>query len=126
MRYYGAEVHKEELLIFMEYCSEGTLARVCREGLDPACVRRYTHYLLRAVEYIHSKSIVHRDIKRKCLQLPSFRTACLAAANIFLTTTSLKLGDFGCSFRLEGTRTQCGEVVNYAGLFSSTPFREQS
>ncbi|KAH7728346.1 STE/STE11/MEKK4 protein kinase [Aphelenchoides avenae] len=100
VRYYGAEVHKEELLIFMEYCSEGTLARVCREGLDPACVRRYTHYLLRAVEYIHSKSIVHRDIK---------------PANIFLTTTSLKLGDFGCSFRLEGTRTQCGEVVNYAG-----------
>lgn len=62
VKYYGVEVDKVnmshffeiiffnyvqgELLIFMEYCSEGTLARVCREGLDPSCVRRYTHYLL--------------------------------------------------------------------------------
>lgn len=57
---------KEELLIFMEYCPEGTLESVCREGLlDMRCVRRYTHYLLKGVEYIHNKMIIHRDIKRK-------------------------------------------------------------
>ena len=49
VKYYGIEVHKEELLIFMEYCSEGTLGKVCREGLELSCVRRYTHFLLQAV-----------------------------------------------------------------------------
>jgi len=95
------EVHKDELLIFMEYCSEGTLSRVCREGLDLSCVRRYTHYLLQAVNYVHGHHIVHRDIK---------------PANIFLTRQNcLKLGDFGCSFRLEDTVTRFGELESYVG-----------
>uniref|UniRef100_A0A915CVI5 Ste24 endopeptidase n=1 Tax=Ditylenchus dipsaci TaxID=166011 RepID=A0A915CVI5_9BILA len=101
VKYYGVEVHKDELLIFMEYCSEGTLSRVCREGLDLGCVRRYTHYLLKAVDYIHDHAIVHRDIK---------------PANIFLGRKNvLKLGDFGCSFRLRDTCTGMGELVSYVG-----------
>lgn len=65
VHYYGTEVQNAELLIFMEYCSMGTLARVCKEKLALACVRRYTHYLLSAVNYLHEHNIVHRDIKRK-------------------------------------------------------------
>lgn len=54
----------------MEYCPEGTLEEVCREGLlDMRYVRRYTHFLLRGVEYIHMKMIIHRDIKRKIFLL---------------------------------------------------------
>lgn len=41
----------------MEYCSEGTLERVCREGLDEELVRRYTNSLLRAVAYMHSQKV---------------------------------------------------------------------
>ncbi|KAI1711111.1 protein kinase domain-containing protein [Ditylenchus destructor] len=101
VKYYGVEVDKGELLIFMEYCSEGTLARVCREGLDPSCVRRYTHYLLQAVRYIHDHNIVHRDIK---------------PANIFLGRKNvIKLGDFGCSFRLRDTCTRIGEINSIVG-----------
>ncbi|VDN08412.1 unnamed protein product [Thelazia callipaeda] len=102
VKYYAVEVHREELLIFMEYCSEGTLEGVCREGLlDMQCVRRYTHFLLKGVEYIHKKMIIHRDIK---------------PANIFLGTKDvLKLGDFGSSVRLKNGSTACGEVAEWVG-----------
>ncbi|KAE9547228.1 hypothetical protein FO519_009561 [Halicephalobus sp. NKZ332] len=104
VQYFGIEVHKDEVLIFMEYCSGGTLAKVCKEGLDLDCVRRYTNFLLKAVDYLHKKQIVHRDIK---------------PANIFLTQQDiLKLGDFGCSFRIQGPATRWGEIITHVGTVS--------
>ncbi|EYC09452.1 hypothetical protein Y032_0060g3126 [Ancylostoma ceylanicum] len=101
VKYYGCEVHQDEVLIMMEFCSEGTLERVCREGLDEELVRRYTNSLLRAVAYMHSQKVVHRDIK---------------PANIFLDLHCvLKLGDFGCSVRLRDQATVYGEIAEYAG-----------
>ncbi|VBB31573.1 unnamed protein product [Acanthocheilonema viteae] len=102
VKYYAVEVHREELFIFMEYCPEGTLEEVCREGLlDMRYVRRYTHFLLKGVEYIHMKMIIHRDIK---------------PANIFLGKRDvLKLGDFGSSVRLKDGTTACGEVAEWIG-----------
>ncbi|VDK69371.1 unnamed protein product [Onchocerca ochengi] len=102
VKYYAVEVHREELFIFMEYCPEGTLEEVCREGLlDMRCVRRYTHFLLKGVEYIHMKMIIHRDIK---------------PANIFLGKRNvLKLGDFGSSVRLKDGTTACGEIAEWVG-----------
>ncbi|CAG9537921.1 unnamed protein product, partial [Cercopithifilaria johnstoni] len=102
VKYYAVEVHREELFIFMEYCPEGTLEEVCREGLlDMRYVRRYTHFLLKGVEYIHMKMIIHRDIK---------------PANIFLGKRDvLKLGDFGSSVRLKDGTTACGEIAEWVG-----------
>ncbi|PIO55174.1 kinase domain protein, partial [Teladorsagia circumcincta] len=101
VKYYGCEVRQDEVLIMMEYCSEGTLERICREGLDEELVRRYTNSLLRAVAYMHSQKVVHRDIK---------------PANIFLDLHCvLKLGDFGCSVRLRDQATVYGEIAEYAG-----------
>ncbi|MFH4978632.1 hypothetical protein AB6A40_005341 [Gnathostoma spinigerum] len=102
VKYYAVEVHREEIMIFMEYCPEGTLEKICCEGLlDMRCVRKYTHFLLKAVEYIHSMKIVHRDIK---------------PANIFLGKKDvLKLGDFGSSVRLREISTARGEVVEWVG-----------
>ncbi|KAJ1363598.1 hypothetical protein KIN20_023495 [Parelaphostrongylus tenuis] len=101
VKYYGCEVRQDEVLIMMEYCSEGTLEKICREGLDEELVRRYTNSLLHAVAYMHSQKVVHRDIK---------------PANIFLDLHCvLKLGDFGCSVRLRDQATIYGEIAEYAG-----------
>ena len=51
------------MLIFMEYCSEGTIAEVAKLGLPEAMVRKYTSELLAAVNVLHESGIVHRDIK---------------------------------------------------------------
>lgn len=53
------------MLIFMEYCNEGTLADACKDVMSEEIVRYYTLSLLQAVGELHRHNIVHRDIKRK-------------------------------------------------------------
>ncbi|UMM11376.1 hypothetical protein L5515_000695 [Caenorhabditis briggsae] len=101
VKYYGVEVEDSDVIIFMEYCSQGTLERICQGKMDLKMVRQYTHSLLRAVQYLHTQKIIHRDIK---------------PANIFLDKcTVLKLGDFGSSSRLVETSTVYGEFQTTAG-----------
>lgn len=56
-----------------------------------------------------------------CTEISSVRVVLgkktrILAENIFLTRKDvLKLGDFGCSFRLHDTVTRFGEIVNYVG-----------
>ncbi len=47
----------------MEYCNQGTLWSAVREGLTERMIRLYTRDILRAVDALHEKRIVHRDIK---------------------------------------------------------------
>lgn len=53
----------------MEYCPGGTLESKCAENIEMPLVRRYTCCLLKAVEYIHERLIIHRDIKRDFVNL---------------------------------------------------------
>ena len=49
-------------------------------------IRNYTNQILKGLVYIHSKQIVHRDLK---------------SPNILVTEDAvIKLSDFGCSKRL--------------------------
>ena len=105
VKYYGMEVLEDELLLFMEYCEEGSLEELsCSEegGLPEELVRRYTRQLLDGVSALHDNGIIHRDIK---------------GANIFLTRSHnhLKLGDFGCAVRLRGDQTEAGEFRGIVG-----------
>ncbi|XP_022216734.2 mitogen-activated protein kinase kinase kinase 4 isoform X1 [Drosophila obscura] len=104
VRYYGIEVHREELLIFMELCSEGTLESLVEltAGLPEALARRFTAQLLSGVSELHKHGIVHRDIK---------------TANIFLVdgSNSLKLGDFGSAVKIQAHTTVPGELQGYVG-----------
>jgi len=102
VKYYGVELHSDELLLFMEYCGEGTLeeaARGCQ--LPESMIRRYSHDILLGISYLHENGIAHRDIK---------------GANIFLTGGGrIKLGDFGCSAKLQSHTTQPGEFNGLVG-----------
>ncbi|KAJ3666937.1 hypothetical protein Zmor_002358 [Zophobas morio] len=105
VRYYGVEVHKDEMLIFMEFCAEGTLENLVaasENGLPELLVRRYTCQLVSGVAVLHDHGIVHRDIK---------------TANIFLTDNGncLKIGDFGCAAKIKSNSTMPGELQGFVG-----------
>ncbi|XP_040576869.1 mitogen-activated protein kinase kinase kinase 4 isoform X3 [Lepeophtheirus salmonis] len=105
INHYGVEIHRGEMLIFMEYCPEGTLEDLVtstESGLVESSVRRYARQLLEAVTVLHENQIVHRDIK---------------GANIFLTDEmqNIKLGDFGCAVKIKAQKTVVGELKEFVG-----------
>merc|ERR1740123_1637895 len=100
---YGSLESKTFLIIVMEYCPEGDLKEKIELdfcGFTEDWVRTVFAQLLQAVQYLHSKNVIHRDLK---------------SANVFLAHDGrVRLGDFGLCRR---TPTQAlGEsTLTHAG-----------
>ncbi|KAI9220529.1 hypothetical protein BC828DRAFT_415610 [Blastocladiella britannica] len=64
VEYYGIEVHRDKVYLFMEYCPNGTLSSLLDEGgLEENVVQRIAFQIVQGLAYLHSAKIVHRDIK---------------------------------------------------------------
>ena len=65
VEYYGIEVHRDKVYIFEEFCQGGSLASLLEHGRieDESILQVYTMQLLEGLAYLHSKGVVHRDIK---------------------------------------------------------------
>ncbi|EJD55307.1 hypothetical protein AURDEDRAFT_132470 [Auricularia subglabra TFB-10046 SS5] len=65
VEFYGIEVHRDKIYIFEEYCQGGSLQALLDLGRieDERIVQVYTMQILEGLLYLHSKGIVHRDIK---------------------------------------------------------------
>ncbi|CAB4376080.1 unnamed protein product [Rhizophagus irregularis] len=63
--YYGIEVHRDKVYIFMEYCQGGSLASQLEHGRieDEGVIQYYVYQMLHGLGYLHENDIVHRDIK---------------------------------------------------------------
>lgn len=63
--YYGIEVHRDRVYIFMEFCSGGSLANLLEHGRieDEQVTMIYALQLLEGLAYLHESGIAHRDIK---------------------------------------------------------------
>ena len=95
---------KENVYILLELCSNQTLNELVkrRKRLTEIETQCYSLQIIKALKYIHSHRIIHRDLK---------------LGNLFLTNKlELKLGDFGLAAKLEyegqRRRTICG-TPNY-------------
>jgi serine/threonine protein kinase len=62
-RIYDQGFAGEHPYIAMEYLPSGTLATRIREGLTPRAALRITAQVARALDAIHTRGIVHRDMK---------------------------------------------------------------
>ena len=86
----GAWQKGPELFIAMELCEGGAVSdifSICEEGLTEDQIALITRETLKGLEYLHSKLIIHRDLK---------------GANILLTNSGdVKLIDFGVSAELK-------------------------
>ncbi|KAI7825021.1 hypothetical protein BX661DRAFT_199543 [Kickxella alabastrina] len=63
--YYGIEVHRDKVYLFMELCTRGSLAQLIRDQgrFDEDMTKEYVVQMLRGLEYLHSFGVCHRDIK---------------------------------------------------------------
>lgn len=93
IEYKGCDVTLEDGKLFynilLEYASGGTVMDVIQKkdgGITEPLVRRYTKEIVQGIEYLHSKGMVHCDIK---------------GANILVTSDGVKIGDFGCCRRFD-------------------------
>ena len=89
-------IEKGILIIIMEYCEHGDLAfhvrkkKAKNEQFSETEIMNWFVQLCLSLDYVHSRKILHRDIKSQ---------------NIFLTkSNTVKLGDFGISKVLESTQ----------------------
>jgi len=110
IRYYEDSEEGDSLLIAMEFADGGDLDRQIKQRAANGSHYFQEHEVLfmflqicLALNHIHAKRMLHRDIK---------------GANIFLTSTGvIKLGDFGFSHEYEETVSNA-----VAGTFCGTPY----
>ncbi|KAH8102547.1 MAP kinase [Cristinia sonorae] len=99
VQYLGFEETPTFLSIFLEYVPGGSIASCLRKHgkFDEEVTKSFTSQILGGLEYLHSKGILHRDLK---------------ADNILVETSGIcKISDFGISKRTDD--------INMAGAYTS-------
>lgn len=85
VQYLGTSSDEEHLNIFLEYVPGGSIAGMLKQynTFQEALVRNFTRQILEGLSYLHSRNIIHRDIK---------------GANILVDNRgAVKISDFGVS-----------------------------
>lgn len=65
VQYYGVEVHRDKVNLFMEYCEGGSLATLLEHGRieDEVVIQLFSLQMFEGLAYLHEHNIIHRDIK---------------------------------------------------------------
>ncbi|KAG1757666.1 kinase-like domain-containing protein [Suillus lakei] len=98
VQYLGFEETKTFLSVFLEYVPGGSIARLRDRGkFDEEVTKSFTGQILEGLEYLHSKNIIHRDLR---------------ADNILVENTGIcKISDFGISKRTDDLHGTSSHVI---------------
>jgi len=107
------DVKLDYFYIVMEYANDGDLSKKIKtqkqkvygeKYFSEEKIMQYFYQICRGLQYIHSKNIIHRDIKSQ---------------NIFLMKNGkLKIGDFGIAKTLTETKNNASTVIGTPYYFS--------
>lgn len=92
----------DNLYIVMEYIPNGSLQNhvACMGSISEVVAKKYIYQLLLTMDLLHSKNIMHRDIK---------------AENVLLDANNdIRLIDFGMSGEIENMKSICGSPAYMA------------
>ncbi|KAH3672170.1 hypothetical protein WICPIJ_010109 [Wickerhamomyces pijperi] len=105
--YLGSSSTEQHLNIFLEYVPGGSLSSMLKTygPLEEPLVRNFTRQILIGLNYLHSRDIIHRDIK---------------GANILIDINGqVKISDFGISKKLETSKSSTSQAAKRASLQGS-------
>ena len=102
IRYYGHYEHQGRINIVMEYADQGDLAQVIQatktKGLRIPVkhVRHWFVQIVSALEFVHRKRILHRDLKAQNIFLQGKNPTCIALHAEDRDSLSYALSDHIC------------------------------
>ncbi|CRG87108.1 mitogen-activated protein kinase kinase kinase [Talaromyces islandicus] len=103
VRYLGTSADDHNLNIFLEYVPGGSIAEMLKQyhNFQEPLIRNFVRQILAGLSYLHSRDIIHRDIK---------------GANILVDNKGgIKISDFGISKRVEASAMLGSSAVNGRG-----------
>ncbi|KAG0687804.1 ATP-dependent RNA helicase dbp4 [Pichia californica] len=109
VQYLGFEIKDNAYSIFLEYVSGGSIGHLLRKygKFDEPVIKDLTVQMLHGINYIHSKGILHRDLK---------------ADNLLLEVDGvLKISDFGISKRAKDIYTSQSKLNFQGTIFWMAP-----
>ncbi|OAX78599.1 STE/STE11 protein kinase [Emergomyces africanus] len=102
VQYLGTSTDEQHLNIFLEYVPGGSIAMMLKQynTFQEPLIKNFVRQILAGLSYLHSRDIIHRDIK---------------GANVLVDNKGgIKISDFGISKRVEAS-TMLGSGANLGG-----------
>ncbi|PGG99793.1 STE/STE11 protein kinase [Helicocarpus griseus UAMH5409] len=102
VQYLGTSTDESHLNIFLEYVPGGSIAMMLKQynTFQEPLIKNFVRQILAGLSYLHSRDIIHRDIK---------------GANVLVDNKGgIKISDFGISKRVEAS-TMLGSGANLGG-----------
>lgn len=103
VQYLGTSTDEQYLNIFLEYVPGGSIATMLRQynTFQEPLIRNFVRQILSGVSYLHSRDIIHRDVK---------------GANVLVDNKGgIKISDFGISKRVEASAMLGSGAAGAAG-----------